>query len=198
MAQVGEIFGYQVGSNVSPQLKSLNLDNEAFLRGLNKAINGEAPSLTQEQEEAVMQRFQAIQQAKAAQESAAAKESGKAYLTEKAKEDGVQATDSGLLYKVVKEGTGPKPTRNDTVRVHYRGTLPNGKQFDSSYDRGQPATFGVGQVIAGWTEGLQLMGVGSTYEFYIPSDLAYGERGAGSDIPPGATLVFTVELLGIE
>lgn len=126
------------------------------------------------------------------------KREGQAFLEEKAKEDGVITTESGLMYKVLKEGKGAKPTREDKVKVNYEGKLISGKVFDSSYDRGEPIVFGVTQVIAGWTEALQLMPVGSTYELYIPYNLAYGERGAGADIPPYATLIFKVELLGIE
>lgn len=197
-AQAAEIFGHNTGSNLAQQINSMGLDSDAFLKGMAAALNNEPLAMTPEQQDAVMQKFQNMMQAEANKKSAAAKEVGEQFLVEKAKEEGVQATGSGLLYKVISEGTGPKPTKNDRVRVHYRGTLVDGTQFDSSYDRGEPTTFGVGQVIKGWTEGLQLMSIGSTYEFYIPSNLAYGERGAGRQIPPGATLVFKVELLGIE
>ena len=128
----------------------------------------------------------------------AAKREGLAFLEEKGKEDGVITTESGLMYKVLKEGKGPKPTTADKVKVHYEGKLINDTVFDSSYNRGEPIVFGVTQVIKGWTEALQLMPVGSTYELYIPYNLAYGERGAGASIPPYATLIFKVELLGIE
>jgi FKBP-type peptidyl-prolyl cis-trans isomerase FklB len=110
----------------------------------------------------------------------------------------VVTTPSGLQYKILKEGTGPKPTAADKVVCNYRGTLINGTEFDSSYKRGQPATFPVGQVIKGWTEALQLMPVGSKWQLFIPPDLAYGERGAGNDIGPDSTLIFEVELLSIE
>lgn len=126
------------------------------------------------------------------------KQEGQAFLEEKGKEEGVITTESGLMYKVLKEGKGAKPTREDKVKVHYEGKLIDGNVFDSSYNRNEPAVFGVTQVIAGWTEALQLMPVGSTYELYIPYNLAYGERGAGASIPPYATLIFKVELLGIE
>jgi FKBP-type peptidyl-prolyl cis-trans isomerase FkpA len=119
------------------------------------------------------------------------------FLDNKAKEDGVIATGSGLLYRVVREGTGPKPSANNVVRVHYRGALIDGKEFDSSYKRNEPAEFPLNRVIAGWTEGVQLMAEGATYEFYIPAKLGYGDRGAGRDIPGGATLIFTVELLKV-
>ena len=122
---------------------------------------------------------------------------GKAFLAENGKKAGVVTTATGLQYAVLKAGTGPKPTADQTVKVHYKGTLINGKQFDSSYDRGEPAQFPVNQVIPGWTEALQLMPVGSHWKLWIPSDLAYGPQGAGSDIPGNSTLVFEVELLEI-
>jgi len=124
---------------------------------------------------------------------------GVKFLEENKNKDGVQTTASGLQYTVVKKGDGTvHPSKSDTVKVHYRGTLISGKEFDSSYKRGQPASFGVGGVIAGWTEALQLMVVGDEWELYIPSELAYGARGAGKDIGPHATLIFKVELLEIE
>lgn len=127
-----------------------------------------------------------------------AKREGQEFLAAKAEEPEVIATGSGLLYKVIREGKGKKPTKEDKVKVNYEGKLIDGTVFDSSYDRGEPIVFGVTQVIAGWTEALQLMSVGSEYELYIPYNLAYGERGAGASIPPYATLIFKVELLGIE
>jgi len=124
-------------------------------------------------------------------------EQGKQFLEENAKKEGVVTTASGLQYKVIREGDGPKPTAADEVEVHYRGTLIDGTEFDSSYKRGQPLTFPLSRVIAGWTEGVQLMPIGSKYEFYIPYNLAYGEKGAGGLIPPYAALIFEVELLRI-
>jgi FKBP-type peptidyl-prolyl cis-trans isomerase len=120
------------------------------------------------------------------------------YLQENGKKPDVKTTSSGLQYKVIEEGNGPKPKASDTVRVHYRGTFIDGKTFDSSYDRGEPISFPLNRVIRGWTEGVQLMPVGSKYEFTIPYQLGYGEGGAGGVIPPYATLIFLVELLGIE
>lgn len=125
------------------------------------------------------------------------KEAGQKFLEENAKKPDVKVTASGLQYKVLVEGAGPKPTANSTVEVHYRGTFIDGKEFDSSYTRGESISFPLNGVIAGWTEGVQLMPVGSKYEFYIPYPLAYGERGAGGVIPPFAALVFVVELLDI-
>ena len=124
-------------------------------------------------------------------------EQGKQFLEENAKKEGVVTTASGLQYKVIREGDGAKPTASDEVEVHYRGTLIDGTEFDSSYKRGQPLTFPLSRVIAGWTEGVRLMPIGSKYEFYIPYNLAYGEKGAGGLIPPYAALIFEVELLRI-
>ncbi len=123
---------------------------------------------------------------------------GKAFLAENKKKAGVTTTSSGLQYEVLTQGNGPKPTASDSVKVHYEGTLINGTVFDSSYKRGQSISFPLNGVIRGWTEGVQLMNVGSKFRFYIPSDLAYGVRGAGRDIGPNSTLIFDVELLGIE
>jgi FKBP-type peptidyl-prolyl cis-trans isomerase FklB len=126
------------------------------------------------------------------------KAEGEKFLQENALREEVKVTESGLQYEVLVQGKGPKPTAEQTVKVHYEGTLIDGTVFDSSYTRGEPIVFGVTQVIAGWTEALQLMPVGSEYELYIPYNLAYGERGAGASIPPYSTLIFKVELLGIE
>jgi FKBP-type peptidyl-prolyl cis-trans isomerase FkpA len=127
-----------------------------------------------------------------------AKEDGIKFLEDNLKNDGVNVTQSGLQYKVVEAGSGAKPKATDTVEVNYRGTFIDGKQFDSSYDRGQTIEFPLNGVIAGWTEGVQLMSIGATYQFYIPFHLAYGERGAGGVIPPNATLIFDVELVSIK
>jgi FKBP-type peptidyl-prolyl cis-trans isomerase FklB len=129
---------------------------------------------------------------------AANKKEGETFLAGNKAKPGIVTLPSGLEYKIEKEGTGPKPTASDSVVCNYRGTLIDGKEFDSSYKRGQPATFPVSGVIKGWTEALQLMPVGSKWQLFVPSDLAYGDRGAGPDIGPGATLVFEVELLSIQ
>lgn len=126
------------------------------------------------------------------------REKGEAFLAENAKKEGVKTLPSGLQYKVIKEGDGKQPGKTDTVSVHYKGTLIDGREFDSSYKRGQPAEFGVTQVIKGWVEALQLMKEGSKWQLFIPSSLAYGERGAGALIGPGETLVFEVELLKVK
>ena len=144
-----------------------------------------------------MTKLQAAQQAKTAEQATKNKAEGDKFLAANKTKPGVKTTASGLQYSVVKEGTGKKPTAESTVKVHYTGTLLDGTKFDSSVDRGEPAQFPLNGVIAGWTEGLQLMSVGSKYKFFIPYDLAYGERGAGADIKPYSALVFEVELLEI-
>jgi FKBP-type peptidyl-prolyl cis-trans isomerase FklB len=123
---------------------------------------------------------------------------GKTFLAENRKKEGVKTLPSGLQYRIVAEGSGKTPKSTDTVTVHYRGTLIDGTEFDNSYSRGKPATFGVGRVIAGWTEALQLMKEGARWQLFIPPDLAYGEKGAGSKIPPNSTLIFEVELISVE
>jgi FKBP-type peptidyl-prolyl cis-trans isomerase FklB len=136
-------------------------------------------------------------QAKKGEAAEPNKKEGQAFLDSNKKQPGVIETASGLQYKVIKEGTGPKPAAGDKVKVHYQGSLLNGKIFDSSIQRGEPITFGVNEVIAGWTEALQLMPVGSKWQLFIPSELGYGDAGGGADIKPGSTLLFDVELLEI-
>ena len=146
----------------------------------------------------VYQEIKDRKEGKTKEAAAANLKKGQKFLEENKKKPEIKVTDSGLQYEIIKEGKGPKPMLSDKVKCNYKGTLIDGTVFDSSYDRGQPATFGVGQVIKGWTEALQMMPVGSTWRLYIPSELAYGERGAGSDIGPNEVLVFDIELLGIE
>ena len=146
----------------------------------------------------VQKQMQAKQQEKLKEAGDANKKEGEAFLAANKGKEGVVILPSGLQYKILKEGAGPKPTASDSVVCNYRGTLINGAEFDSSYKRGQPATFPVSGVIKGWTEALQLMAVGSKWQLFIPSELAYGERGAGADIGPSSTLIFEVELLSIE
>ena len=143
------------------------------------------------------QKMRAAAQEKAAAVASKMKAEGEAFLAENAKKEGVKVTASGLQYEVLSEGTGKQPVAADTVRVHYTGKLLDGTVFDSSVERGEPAEFGLTQVIAGWTEGLQLMKTGSKFRFFIPANLAYGEHGAGGSIPPQATLIFDVELLAV-
>ena len=198
-------LSYALGHNIGHQLlemgleTSLNVDD--FAAAIRDLFTGRDSQLTNEEMHRILDRFfsemQELEQAKAAEMGKAAKTEGEKFLAENAKRDGVFCTRSGLQYEILNEGNGPRPTADDTVRCHYEGTLIDGTVFDSSYRRNQPAEFGLRQVIAGWTEGVQMMKVGAKYKFYIPYHLAYGERGAGASIPPYAALIFTVELLAI-
>ncbi|NEU69002.1 FKBP-type peptidyl-prolyl cis-trans isomerase [Spirosoma agri] len=197
-------ISYSIGLFMAQNLKQQgmgDLNNTLLTRGLEDAMKGQKTLLTQEQAGMVMNTFMqkqyALKNAEGMKASSENKKIGTAFLTENKTKTGVVTTASGLQYSIEKEGTGAKPTATDRVKVHYTGKLLDGKVFDSSVERGQPAEFGVGEVIKGWTEALQLMPVGSKWKLYIPSDLAYGDRGAGADIKPGSTLVFDVELLDI-
>jgi len=204
-----EKFSYALGMNIGTGLEnnlkkqSVEVDPNLLSQGLKDAMAGGKTRLTQEEAQAVLTEVQTEirkqQQEKMQQAGAANKTEGEAFLAANKSKDGIVTLPSGLQYKILTAGTGPKPTASDSVVCNYRGTLINGTEFDSSYKRGQPATFGVGQVIKGWTEALQLMPVGSKWQLFIPSDLAYGERGGpGGQIGPNATLIFEVELLSIQ
>jgi FKBP-type peptidyl-prolyl cis-trans isomerase len=162
---------------------------------------GGKTALTEEEARAALTKLRGdVQQkmdAKNKEESSANRKEGEVFLASNKSKEGVQSLPDGLEYKIIKAGDGPKPAATDSVTCNYRGTLINGKEFDSSYKRGQPATFPLGGVIKGWTEALQMMPVGSKWELYIPADLAYGDHPPGADIPPGSTLIFEVELLSI-
>ncbi len=193
-------IGTQVGGGLKKQ--SVQVDWNLTSEGLKDAMSGGKTRLTQEEAKAVLDEVQSEvrkqQQAKAQQAAATNKAEGEKFLAANKAKEGVITLPSGLQYKILKAGTGPKPSLSDQVVCNYRGTLINGTEFDSSYKRGQPATFGVGQVIKGWTEALQLMPVGSKWQLFIPSSLAYGERpDPRSGIEPNATLIFEVELLSI-
>lgn len=195
---------YSIGLDIGTTLKRQKIDvnGEVLSRGIQDGLTGAKPLMTEAQTKEAMQTFQKDMVAKqeASQKEAGDKNSvaGKKYLEENKTKPGVKVTADGLQYKVLKEGTGPVPKLTDTVKVNYRGTTIEGTEFDSSYKRGTPATFPVNRVIKGWTEALELMKVGAKYQLAIPADLAYGEHGAGSDIGPNSTLLFEVELLGIE
>ncbi|WP_227699126.1 FKBP-type peptidyl-prolyl cis-trans isomerase [Spirosoma radiotolerans] len=204
LASTQDSVSYSIGIFMAQNLKQqgLNdLNSDLLMRGLQDALKGQSTLLTQEQCSQVMNGFMqkqmAVRNAEGMKASAENKKIGAAFLTENKAKPGVVTTASGLQYSVDKEGTGAKPTATDRVKVHYTGKTLDGKVFDSSVERGQPAEFGVNEVIKGWTEALQLMPVGSKWKLYIPSELAYGDRGAGADIKPGSTLVFDVELLDI-
>lgn len=195
--------GQQVKSSLQ-QLTDLGIevDESLLVKGFHDGLKGTV-ALTEEEQIAAMQAFstdlEARAEAKKTELAAASKDKNNAFFVEFDKQEGVTKTESGLRYIVVQPGDGKTfPTLSDRAVVHYRGTLTDGTQFDSSYDRGQPATFGVGQVIKGWTEALLLMSKGAKFKLAIPSELAYGEGGAGDTIPPGAVLVFDVELLDVQ
>ena len=188
---------YAVGMNIANSLKSGGIDTlnyEIFTEAIKDIIIHNHAAMDGQLSNTVINNY--VAKAKAAKMELMTAE-GRAFLSENAKKKGVVSLPSGLQYKIIKEGNGDIPTSGQTVKTNYKGTLINGKQFDSSYDRGQPATFGVNQVIAGWTEALKLMPVGSQWELYIPHNLAYGERAMGANIPAYSTLIFTLELLEI-
>lgn len=199
-------LGYTIGADMGRSVTEIDKDGKhvdfnALIIGLKTAYEGKDLVLTAEEMDATMQKFAEERLAsmqeemnKAAQENAAA---GEKFLTDNKGKDGVKTTDSGLQYKVEKEGDGAQPKADDTVKVHYTGKLIDGTVFDSSVERGEPVTFKVQEVIPGWIEGLQLMKIGGKYTFYIPSKLGYGEFGAGPSIPPNSVLIFDVELLDI-
>ena len=177
----------------SSGVKTIEYDD--LVAGMKAIMNKEKPAISFDEAQEVLNTFFAELEAKVAGK---AKAEGEAFLAENAKREGVIVTGSGLQYEVLTAAEGKKPKATDKVKVHYEGTLIDGTVFDSSYRRGEAISFGLNQVIAGWTEGVQLMSVGAKYKFFIPYNLAYGERGAGAQIPPYAALIFTVELLGIE
>ena len=196
-------IAYSIGANIGQNLRAQQvvegLDIDAFLLGMKEAISG-APQLEQE---AMMQAIQTFMQRQADEEQAALAENlaeSEAFLAENGQKQGVTVLESGLQYEVMQSGTdsGESPTSTDSVLAHYHGTLPDGTIFDSSVDRGEPATFGVSQVIAGWTEALQLMKVGDKWRLFIPPDMAYGEASPTPAIPPNSALVFEVELLEVR
>jgi FKBP-type peptidyl-prolyl cis-trans isomerase FkpA len=197
-------LGHRLASFANEQVDAqtelgIEADRAALLAGFTQTFNGNS-QFTDAEVEAMMKafsaKFQAAEQAKNEAEAASTIAASQAYLTENGAKEGVVTTESGLQYEVMVQGDGAKPSATDTVRVHYHGTLIDGTVFDSSVDRGQPAEFPLNRVIAGWTEGVQLMSVGSKFKFTIPSEIAYGARGQGQ-IKPNSTLIFEVELLGI-
>ena len=202
-AQVSYIIGRDLARNFAQQ--GLELDVDTLAGALKEGLQGLPSRLTQEEMQAAMQQLQEQmggadddQQDQDSDSMKNNKADGEAFLAENAKKSGVTTLPSGLQYEVLTEGAGKKPSLGSSVTTHYHGTLINGTVFDSSYQRGQPATFPVNGVIAGWTEALQLMGEGSKYRLYIPSDLAYGKRGAGRDIPGDTALIFDVELIKVN
>ena len=198
-------FSYALGLGIGQQLKQMGLKGKLVINDFAASItdvleDNDLKVSHQEGQQIVNAFFRELEQkqnAAKAEAGKAAKEEGAKFLAENAKKDGIIVTKSGLQYEVLTEGTGKKPKATDTVRCHYEGRLLDGTIFDSSYKRNAPADFGLQQVIAGWTEGVQLMAEGAKYRFYIPYMLAYGEGGAGAMIPPFATLIFDVELIKV-
>ena len=193
-----EKLSYALGLIIGNNLKGMNIEGlltTEFTRAVEQVLNGEQTEMTEVQAQGLVQEFLREQQEVAGK---AAREAGENFLAENAKREGVKVTETGLQYEVLTPALGIKPTPTDTVTCHYEGRLIDGTVFDSSYRRGEPASFPLQGVIRGWTEGLQLMSIGSKFRFFIPFDLAYGAQGAGGSIPPYAALIFDVELLGIE
>lgn len=190
-------ISYALGLGIGQQLKSMNITGfsiEDFTKSIADVINGQQTQMTAREAQEMLNEYFAT---KAAEDAKKAIGEGKVFLENNGKRQGVVTTKSGLQYEVLTEGTGRSPKATDKVRCHYEGRLINGDVFDSSYQRNQPADFGLNQVIAGWTEGVQLMKEGAKYRFYIPYLLGYGEQGAGSSIPPYSTLIFDVELIRV-
>ena len=193
-----EKLSYALGLIIGNNLKGMNIEGlitGEFTRAVEQVLNGEKLEMTEVQAQGLVQEFLREQQEVAGK---AAREAGENFLAENAKREGVKVTETGLQYEVLTPALGIKPTPTDTVTCHYEGRLIDGTVFDSSYRRGEPASFPLQGVIRGWTEGLQLMSIGSKFRFFIPFDLAYGAQGAGGSIPPYAVLIFDVELIGIE
>ncbi len=194
--KVSYIIGMDIGNNLKKQL--VDVDLNILAKGLKDALTGAKSLLTEKEIQETMTAFQKEMMAKKEEVAKQNKKDGEAFLAENKKKEGVKTLPSGLQYKVIKTGTGKKPKSTDTVTVHYRGTLINGTEFDSSYKRGQTVSFPVSGVIPGWTEALQLMEEGAKWQLFIPSNLAYGEKGAGNVIGPNATLIFEIELVSIQ
>lgn len=191
---------YALGLNIGGQLGGLvtpEMNVEDFVAGIKDRLTGNE-QITPAEAQELVSAYAKAEQARVEEASKQARSAGESFLAENAKREGVVTTASGLQYEVITEGTGRKPKATDSVECHYEGTLITGEVFDSSYQRGETATFPLNGVIAGWTEGLQLMAEGAKYRFFIPYNLAYGERGAGAMIPPFAALVFVVELVSVK
>ena len=191
-------LSYSLGMSMATQLMQTgleNLDVEAFVKAFTEIMKNEEPSISLEE---ASKHIQAYFNAKQNEMLEMNKKEGERFLSENKEKENVVSLPSGLQYEILTVGDGPVPTATDTVKCHYHGTLIDGTVFDSSVQRGQPATFGVTQVIKGWVEALQLMPVGSKWRLFVPSNMAYGEQGAGNDIQPNSALIFEVELLGIE
>lgn len=200
LKELKDKVSYSIGLNIGFNFKKQNveLNTDALLAGVKDAMSNKKPLLSENEVKETMTAFSKEMADKQKQVGEKNRADGEKYLADNKKKEGVKTTSSGLQYKVLKEGTGPKPAATDTVTVNYRGTLIDGTEFDSSYKRGEPATFPVQGVIKGWTEALQLMTKGSKYQLFIPAPLAYGERAMPPDIGPNSALIFEVELMDIK
>ena len=200
LASEKEKFSYAIGFQIGQGFKrdELDIDVATMSQAIKDVIDGKAPQVSVDEMRSAMENTQKVLVAKRNAQAEKAKAAGIAYLAENKKKDGVITRDSGLQYKVLKTGKGKQPTADASITAHYKGTLIDGHEFDSSYRRGEPATFGVGQVIKGWQEVLPLMKEGDKWEVYIPSELAYGERGSAGGIGPNETLIFEIELLKVN
>lgn len=194
-ARAGAMVGADIGRSLLPLKDEIEL--APLMAAVREALSGAAPTMAEADVAMVRQAMSARAQARVAEAAQANRDAGARFLAENRTRPGVFATASGIQYSVERQGQGPRPRATDQVRVHYRGTLLDGTEFDSSYSRNAPAVFGLDQVIAGWTEGMQLMPIGGRYRFWIPGDLAYGPRGSPPNIPPNSTLVFDIELIDI-
>ncbi len=196
LEKISYTLGVVFGENVNRQ--GMELDTPAFLQAIEDVLSNSELKLSKDDMKVIMQEFQKAEQNRQSNQASTNKVNGEKYLAENKTKEGVIETASGLQYKVITAGTGKKPSSNSKVLVHYRGTLIDGTEFDSSYARGEPVELGVGQVIKGWQETLPLMTAGSKWQIVVPSDLAYGQRGAGGAIGPNSTLLFDIELLEIK
>jgi FKBP-type peptidyl-prolyl cis-trans isomerase FkpA len=195
------IMGYQQGQNLKMREFDTEIELDAFIQGIKDGLKSESKIEEKDMEAIFREFFQGVRERLEGKRKVMGEKNkveGEQWLNENAKKEGITVTESGLQYQVLTEGTGPKPNPTDTVTVNYVGTLIDGKEFDSSYNRGEPTSFPLNRVIAGWTEGLQLMSKGAKYKFFIPSNLGYGERGQGAAIGPNSVLIFEVELLDFQ
>lgn len=193
-------LSYALGMNIGRQFSEMGVENFSttdFAQAVADVLEGKTPALTPAEAQQQLELFIKEQEAREAKKGEAARKVGEDFLAENAKREGVKVTESGLQYMVLEAGLGKHPSATDNVKCHYEGRLIDGTVFDSSYRRGEPATFPLNGVISGWTEGLQLMGEGAKFRFFIPYNLAYGSRGAGASIPPYAALIFDVELIQV-
>jgi len=198
--QFSYALGFQIGTQIAQQMmaEDLDLDPGFLAQAIEDVLSGASPAITSEQMNAAISAVQQQTQEKSMEKAQAAEQAGEDFRQTYRQQEGVSETDSGILYRVLTPGTGAKPKVDDTVVVHYRGTLVDGTEFDSSIRRGQPATFSLGGIIAGWQEALQLMQEGARWEVVIPPELAYGSTGAGGAIGPQETLIFEIELIEVK